>query len=528
MKVASIYARSSLGKTRQGDTVEHQVEMIKEFAKRTNIDVIFDDRFIYEDDGESGFKTTLLQRPAMKQMLDDIDKGLIEVVFFKGISRFARDSGETITTAKRLNNKGVRVISLEENYDSFRDEPTMFQIYAVMAEQESRKTSIRVSLGNKQKARNGLWSGTTPPLGYTKVKDLQNEELQKKLYAQGCHKHSLYPDNNAHIIQKIFNWAVKDDWGRKRITSKLNELSYRTNRGREFQEKIIADILSNEVYIGNIVYGKTRYNYVEDEDKSKKIQKVVHVDEKDWVRVENAHLPIIEKQVFEKAQELIGNRCEQFHFGRQFNAAKHPLTGILKCYKCGSPMICQKRTNKKKDGTKLEYRYYVCSTYHKKGRSMCDQTNVPADKLEEIVYEYIKNDLEKEINKWNTDIVALKSENKNQILSEIKNLDNLISKKMNASKTLLESREFYDIETFIQLNKELQDEIKNLREQKVTLESKIEENKDNNQIDIEKLYKEFSKDLLSDMSKLRTLFHKTIGSVSISDKEIMSIKTLYS
>jgi DNA invertase Pin-like site-specific DNA recombinase len=149
MKFASIYARASTDK--QGDTIEHQVDMIKEFAKRTNLDVMFDDNFIYEDEGESGFKTTLLQRPAMRRLLSDIDKGIVNSVFFKGISRFARDSGESITTAKRLINKGVRVLSLEENYDSQKDDPTMFQIFAVMAENESRKTSIRVSLGNKKK-----------------------------------------------------------------------------------------------------------------------------------------------------------------------------------------------------------------------------------------------------------------------------------------------------------------------------------------------------------------------------------------
>lgn len=524
MKFAAIYARSSLGKERQGDTVEHQIAMIQEFAKRTNLDVVFDNNFIYEDDGESGFKTTLLQRPAMKKMLNDIDKGLIDTVFFKGISRFARDSGETITTAKRLNNKGVRVLSLEENYDSFRDEPTMFQIYAVMAEQESRKTSIRVSLGNKQKARNGLWSGTVTPLGYSKVKDLPNEELQKKLYEKGAHKQSLYPNEYAHIIQKVFNLYVKENMGRKKIVSWLNDHGYKTNRGKLFQEKHITDILANEVYIGNIVYGKTRYNYVEDEEKNKKIQQTVHLSENDWVRAENAHPAIIDKELFEMAQKKILENKQLHPHPKRFNAAKHPLTGLLKCGLCGGNMICQKRTNKKKDGTKLEYRYYVCSTYHKQGRNVCPQANVNADHLEDELLVFIKKKLQLFTTLNMSERVKEKDNKKQEIKKEIHQLDIMLKKKMNASKTLLESREFYDIETFIELNKEIQVEIKKLREQKGNLEEASQSlNNDNVKLELMDLYKDFQKNKPNDIDHKRRVFHKLLDSVVFEGETVKEI-----
>jgi site-specific DNA recombinase len=499
---------------KQGDSVEHQVDMIKEFAKRDRMDVVFDDRFIYVDEGESGFKTTLLQRPSMRRLLNDIDKGLIDTVFFKGVSRFARDSGETITTAKRLSNKGVRVLSLEENYDSFRDEPTMFQIFAVMAENESRKTSIRVSLGNKQKARNGLWSGTTTPLGYSKVKDLPNEELQKTLYGQGKHKHSLYPNEYAHIIQKIFNMYVKENVGRKRIVSWLNENGYKTNRGKLFQEKHIIDILQNEAYVGSIVYGKTRYNYVEDEVKNKKIQQVVYNDEKDWVRIKSAHPAIIDEEVFEQAQKKMKENRQTFSHPKQFNAAKHPLTGLLKCGLCGGNMICQKRTNKKKDGTKMEYRYYVCSTYHKQGRNVCPQANVNADHLEDDILEVIEKKLQQFTDLNVTDKVKEKDNKKKEILNDIQQIDTMLKKKMNASKSLLESKEYYDIETFIELNKELQDEIKKLREQKGKLEEANQSlNNDNVKLEIVDLYKQFQKHKPTDIEHKRRVFHKLLESV---------------
>lgn len=518
-----IYARASTLK--QGDTVEHQIDMIKEYVKRTNMNIIFDDRFIYVDEGESGFKTTLLQRPAMRRMLKDIENGLIKVVFFKGISRFARDSGETIQTAKRLINKGVRVLSLEENYDSLRDDPTMFQIYAVMAENESRKTAIRVSLGNKQKARNGDWPGTIPPLGYTKVKDLEDKELRDKLLAAGRRPHSLHPDDNADVIRLIFDLYVKENMGRKRIVSKINKLSYRTRNGDLFQEKNIVDILSNEVYIGNIVYGKTRYDYVEDETTGKKIQRVVYIDEDEWARCDGAHPPIIEKEVFDMAQKKIEENKVMYAHPAKFNAAKHPLTGVLRCGKCGGSMICQKRTNKRKDGTKLEYRYYVCSTYHKMGRSVCPQANVNADELEEELLRFILSKLEKYKDFNMADKVKEKNNKKQEIQRNIYQIDQMLKKKINASKALLETREHYDAETFIQLNKEIQDEIKNLRTQKAELEENLKSiEKESVHLEISQLYNQFKeKGIPNDIPTRRRIFHKLLESVIFEDEEVTEI-----
>ncbi|MBS4188690.1 recombinase family protein [Bacillus sp. FJAT-49705] len=522
MKIGAIYARASTNK--QGDTIEHQVDMIKEFAKRTNIEVVFDERFIYEEEGESGFKTTLLQRPAMRRLLHDIDSGLISIVFFKGISRFARDSGETITTAKRLINKGIRMISLEENYDSLRDDPTMFQIFAVMAENESRKTSIRVSLGNKQRARNGDWAGTVTPMGYKKVKDLPEEDLKNKLISQGRRMHSLHPDEYALVIQKVFHLFVKENLGRKRIVSRINEQGYRTREGKLFQEKHIIDMLTNEAYIGNIVYGKTRYNYVEDEEKDKKIQQVVHIKEEDWVRTENAHPAIIEKEVFEMAQKKINENKQTFAHPQKFNAAKHPLTGLLKCGLCGGNMICQKRTNKKKDGTKLEYRYYVCSTYHKQGRNVCPQANVNADHLEEDILEIIENKLANFANLNVTEKVKEKDNKKQEILQDIQQVDSMLKKKISASKSLLESKEFYDIETFIELNTDLQDEIKNLREQKNKLEEASQSlNNNDARLEIVELYQEFQKHNPTDIDHKRKVFHKLLESVVFEGETVKEI-----
>jgi site-specific DNA recombinase len=520
--IAGILARASTLK--QGDTVEHQIQMIKEFAKRLPYKVVFDDKFTYADDDKSAFKTTLLQRPAMKQMMEDIDAGLIEIVFFKGISRFARDSGEAIRTAKRLTQKGVRVISLEENYDSDVNDPTFFQMYAVMAEAESRKTSIRVSLGNKQKSRNGIWANSTPPVGYLKVKDLKDKELKEKLLSQGKHPHTLQPDpEKSDIIKKVFDFYVEQGWGRKKIVAWLNKNKVKTHFGNEIGEIFVKRILMNEAYIGNIVYGKTRYEYHDSDDNSKKMQKVIKFEREDWAICENAHQPIIEREVFMKAQRILKQKEKAYNGGRRFNNAKHPLTGLLKCSLCGAPMICQKRSwTRQSDQKKIEYRYYVCSTYHQKGRDVCPQKNINADDLED----YIHKNISKQIERVKNDEVFLRDYNTHnpneEINIQVKVIDREIDKNTNKSLTLLENKDLYDNLTFRDLNLKLKEEIVKLRKQKDEL---IEELKFAEDImtkeELKDKFDKFLKLNLNNLAETRQAFHEWINEVRVEDKKVI-------
>lgn len=520
--LGAIYARSSLGKVKQGDTVEHQVQMIHEFSKRLDVKIHFDDKFVYRDDGESGFKTTLLQRPAMKKLIDDIESGLVEIVFFKGISRFARDSGEAIQTAKKLLQKGVRVISIEENYDSDVSDPTFFQMYAVLAEAESRKTSVRVSLGNKQKARNGLWTSSLPPMGYLKVKDIKDKELKDKLIAEGKHPHSLYPDpSTSDIIRKAFDLYVNKGFGRKRIVSWINSQGVKSPYGNPINEIAVKRMIMNPVYIGDIVYGKTRYQYIDAEDGLKKIQKTVEIDKGDWAICRNAHPPIIEREIYMKAQRIIRQKEKSYKGGRRFNNAKHPLTGLLKCSLCGAPMICQKRTNKKADGSKVEYRYYVCSTYHSKGRDVCPQANINADDLERYVHENLSKQIQKVMNdKYLLEGYATFDPNE-EINAQIKIIERELEKKTNKSLTLLENKDLYDDQTFREMNLKIKDEVVKLRKQKDEL---MDELKFSEEImtreDLENKMRKFLNVNLSNLEETRKVFHEWINEVRVEGKEV--------
>lgn len=519
---AAIYSRSSLGKVKQGDTAEQQVSIIKEYARRFMPEINFDDRFIYIDDGQSGFKTTFLQRPEMRKLLKDIEDGFITTVFFKGISRFARDAGESIQTAKRLMQKGVRVISIEENYDSNKNDPTFFQIYAVMAEAESRKTSVRISLSNKEKSRHGLYMSSTTPFGYIRVKELP-EPLRSELQASGKHPLNLWPDEEeSKIAKKIFELYLKG-MGRTKIASYLNERGYLTRKGYPFNENTIRRIITNEVYTGSIMYGMRRIKFVDSVDYERKLQKIEKVDKTDWAVCENAHPALISKDDFETIRRIAMEREKFFKkdVGQRLNNAKHPLVGILKCGKCGTGMICHKRTVTLADGSKQSYRYYVCPTRRRSGTSVCNQRNIKADEIEEFVYAdmifKIKDYMIR--SKKNKSTHKAKEDNTKK---EIKRIENKTDDLRKQAKRILDNSDVYDDDTFRKLNIDIKNQISKLEEEKIKLEEKIKIGdtiwtKD----EIQEKFKRFMDVRISDHDQLREVFQEAIDTIEVKGDTII-------
>jgi site-specific DNA recombinase len=391
-----------------------------------------------------------------------------------------------------------------------------------MAEQESRKTSIRVSLGNKQKARNGLWTNATLPLGYIKVKEVKDETLRNKLLAQGKHPQSLYPDpETGFLITKIFDLFVNEGFGRKKIVAYLNDNGFKTRKGLYFGERIVSGILRNQVYIGDIVYGKTRYDYIDVEDQNKKLQKTIHLEKEEWAICKNAHEPLVSMEVFMKAQAIIKDKEGKYNVGKRYNAAKHPLTGLLRCGICGAPMICQKRSNKKADGTKKEYRYYTCSTAHKNGRNVCSQKNVVADDLEDYIQEVIAKELTKlKDNKDLLNDIGQHDPNE-EINKKIRMIEHNITNKVKNQTSLLENKELYDPETFREINKNLKEELIILRKEKENLLEQLTftEYLDNKE-DLFKKIDEFIELNMSDLSTVREVFHEWINEVTIEGNNI--------
>ena len=165
---------------------------------------------------------------------------------------------------------------------------------------------------------------------------------------------------------------------------KKKKLNQNYNNSQIMQEdyswcpSTVRNILKNDIYIGNITQGKKRV-------KSYKVHKVEQVPEDEWITVENMHEPIIEKELFEKAQELrkVDTRVQN-------SGALSMWAGILKCADCGRAM--HKKYCKNKSGT--VYEYYICGTYRKKSNKLCTKHTLKVEELEKAVLEAIKLHIE--------------------------------------------------------------------------------------------------------------------------------------
>lgn len=238
-----------------------------------------------------------------------------------------------------------------------------------------------------EERKNGEFVGAFASYGY--IKDPEDN-------------HKLIIDKeSAQTVRKIFEWKVNEGLGNLSICHRLNDmgilnptgykkkkLNQNYNNSRILREdyfwcpSTIRNILKNDIYIGNITQGKRRV-------KSYKIHKVEQIPENEWITVEKMHEPIVERELFDKAQNLrkVDTRVEK-------NGNLSMWAGILKCADCGHAM--HKKYCKNKSGR--FYEYYICGTYRKKSNKLCTKHTLKVEELERIVLEVIKRHIELFIN----------------------------------------------------------------------------------------------------------------------------------
>lgn len=501
----AIYARVSTD--RQGESIDHQISLLREISKvRGDGNWNVKDEFIYEDSGVSATRYSIWERPAMRRLIADAEKGLIHVVMFKGVSRFARNTQEALDMLDRLKAKGLRVISEEENYDSAKENSNfMFTMHAAIAEYEAEKLSVRIRLGMKEKAKSGEWCGGRIAEGYARD---DNDKI-------------VVDEERRQIIELIFDLYVNKKLGTTKIAENLNMLGTKTKDGKLWNQLKISRLLKNPIYIGNLVYNKGSFEHVRDYEsnivgKKKTVRKLN--DEKEWVIVEQNHEAIVSKEVFQLAQSKIKK-----HANKKYpRNAKHPLTGVIYCGNCGKAMNVMKRNTKY--GT---YRYYMCSSVIHYGRKHCKQPNINADNLEEMVLLELQvrlGRIHNNENFWRKYIkVDADTADLQKRLDEVeKNLD----KNNNDTADLYFQRKNMTDEQYGFIQQQLKGEAMNLKERKKEIEQAL-----NNMVDgashaeeLKKAIDDFFVIDVSDKNQTREMFQTFLEKMVVKNKDII-IKT---
>ncbi len=339
MKVAA-YCRVSTDKDDQANSFESQQRYFREYIEHQPDWELYD---IYADEGITG--TSTKKRAAFNRMITDAKLHKFNLIITKEISRFARNTLDSIYYTRELKRLGVGVIFLNDNINTLQEESEIFlTIKATMAQEESRSTSSRVKWGQTRRMEQGVVFGRSM-LGYD-VKD---------------GKMTINPEG-AEIVRLIFHKYVYERKGTTTIARELREAGIKTLRGRtDWRNTVILKILRNEKYCGDLKQKKTYTpNYLTH-------QKKYNHGEEEFVFLKDHHEPIIDRELWEEAQREIARRDLDGKLGSG-HGNRYPLSGKIKCSECGQSFVSRGR--KRRDGTK--YKTWRCSTTTAEGKRHVD------------------------------------------------------------------------------------------------------------------------------------------------------------
>ncbi|MCR5025423.1 MAG: recombinase family protein [Lachnospiraceae bacterium] len=380
----ALYVRLSREDERkiESDTVENQIELLRDYAAKDPSLTVVDE---YIDRHVTGTK---FDRPEFNRMIADIRAGKINCVIVKDLSRLGRnylEAGDYIE--KIFPFFGVRFIAVTDNYDSLTSNPTedglVVPLKNLINEAYAKDISKKISTSFENKFKQGIFLATTAAYGYKKDPNdphmvLVDEEVKGIVvrifteYVSGKSMAQIAKDLNMDEIP-----APSVYWQQKGVIhkDKYNNL---------WEGKQIRNILQNPIYIGDVRIGKTQKCYFKGITKPK---------EREGYYFENHHEAIIDRDTFERAQELRqAKRKDYFSVQGKNNDIRNKkpdlLQGYLYCGHCGNKMNMYRKTVKLVNGAG-HYSTYVCRRSATYGPDDPPK-NVKAEDLEELVLTLIK------------------------------------------------------------------------------------------------------------------------------------------
>ena len=344
-KITALYERLSRDDELEGESnsIVNQKKILEEYASKNNLTNIIH----FTDDGISG---TQFDRPGFMEMMNGVNTGNIGCIIVKDMSRLGRDYLKVGQCMEILRQKGVRLIAINDNVDSFYREDDFTPFRNIMNEWYARDTSRKIQSTFRSKGESGKHTASTPPYGYIK------DEKDKDKW--------VVDEKAAEIVRRIFNLTM-DGAGPYKIAKILEadkidipayhqqKMGYGLHQSKNFEypyrwcSSTIASILKKKEYLGHTVNFKTRKHF---KDKKSK-----YVSEDKWLIFENTHEAIIDQETFDNVQKIRGN-VKRYPDGW---GEYHPLTGLMYCADCGSKMYVHRTNNYK------NIPYYVCSNYKK-------------------------------------------------------------------------------------------------------------------------------------------------------------------
>ncbi|HEX3022023.1 MAG TPA: recombinase family protein, partial [Lachnospiraceae bacterium] len=352
--LVAAYCRVSTDSRDQANSLENQKNYFNHYINY-NEDWTFVK--MYVDEGITG--TSIRKRNAFQEMLEDAYNHRFQILITKEISRFARNTLDSIYYTRRLKDLGIGIIFLNDNINTLdNDAELRLTIMSSIAQEESRRISERVKWGQRRSMEQGIVFGRAL-LGY----DVVDGSLRIN-------------EREADIVRLIFRSYLEEGKGAARIATELSDASIPTAPYmKEWSATAILRILRNEKYCGDLKQRKTYTpNYLTHEKK-------VNKGEEEYVTVRKHHEAIVDREIFLQVQKELNRRGRKPPQSSRYSN-RYCFSGKIRCGECHASFVS--RSKRRRSGS--EYRSWRCSNSLKQSTT-CSCPSVNEEYLRRILCE---------------------------------------------------------------------------------------------------------------------------------------------
>ncbi|GFI25271.1 hypothetical protein IMSAGC012_00378 [Lachnospiraceae bacterium] len=371
-KITALYCRLSKddGTNNESMSISTQKTMLKDYAKRNG----FLNCQFYVDDGYSG---TNYDRPAFRQLMEDIQDGEVSTLITKDLSRLGRNYLETGTYIEVFfPNHNVRYIAINDGVDSIDNaQMDITPFRNIINEMYAKDTSRKIKSALHARKMQGKYMATTAPFGYKKD--------------ENDHNHLVIDEVTAPVVELIFSIA-EEGVGLHTICNRLRKAKvikpsfYKKEMFERYtdEEKMydwdtayVSKILHDPVYAGNLTVAERPTKTM----RSKKRQYIPYAERE---VIYGTHEPIIEQNRWNTIQKILESRPPVI--GESSSGYDNIFRGIIKCADCGSTMLVKVEQKRKRNNV-LDKTFYCCTKYRKFGKEGCSAHTIEARTVHEVV-----------------------------------------------------------------------------------------------------------------------------------------------
>lgn len=359
----TFYARVSTDFNVQLNSLDNQITYYTDFIRK-NPNWEYVDGYV--DEGISGVSTA--KRERFNEMIDDAKAGMFDLIVTKEVSRFARNTLDSIRFTRELLSSGVAVYFQNDNINTLdEDSELRLTIMSSMAQDESRKISNRVRFGHQQAIKKGTVLGTNNMYGYIK-KD-------GKL---------MIDETQADFVRELFEMYATGKFSMKQMEKHFYQKGIRNSKGKMLSHSTMSNIIRNPKYKGYYAGNKVRIT-----DLFTKKQKFL--PEEEWVMYKDESgetVPaIVSEELWDKANEVLYMRSQDVITAQHKTVHQNLLTGKLICSHCGKPYYRKDAVGK--NGEKMSK--WVCSGKIKNGADSCPSHAIYENEIKPMIEDIFKS-----------------------------------------------------------------------------------------------------------------------------------------